>query len=135
MNNTLIDTSVWVDFINGKTTSRTTHLEELIKIGGKNIFICPIILQEVLQGIKFDSQYLKLKKILSSYHFLEIDHKQSAIETAELYRELRKKGITIRKINDCMIAHYALFFDLELCHNDSDFDLISQALPLKTVKF
>lgn len=62
---------------------------------------------------------------------IEIDPTVAAIEAANLYRELRKKGVTIRKPNDCLIAVYALHFNVELCHNDSDFDFIAAHSALK----
>jgi len=55
----------------------------------------------------------------------------SPIEAAELYSSLRQKGVTIRKPNDCLIAIYALHFEREICHNDSDFELIAQNSSLK----
>lgn len=50
-----------------------------------------------------------------------------------LYRSLRKKAITIRRSNDCLIAAYALHFDVEVCHSDRDFDLIASGTALKVV--
>jgi predicted nucleic acid-binding protein len=55
----------------------------------------------------------------------------AAVGAAKLYRNLRKKGITIRKPNDCLIAYYAITNDIELVHNDSDFDLIAENSTLK----
>jgi predicted nucleic acid-binding protein len=48
------------------------------------------------------------------------------------YRSLRKKGLTIRKSNDCLIAFYAIEFSIPLVHLDNDFDLISSHSKLKT---
>jgi predicted nucleic acid-binding protein len=50
---------------------------------------------------------------------------------ADLYRDLRKRGATIQKANDCLIAHYALLADMTLLHTDSDFDLIANHTELK----
>ncbi|TAG59706.1 MAG: hypothetical protein EAZ26_14390 [Runella slithyformis] len=60
-----------------------------------------------------------------------MDLRAAAINAAQLYRGLRKKGVTIRKPNDCLIAYYALHFNIELCHNDVDFDLIAAHNNLK----
>jgi predicted nucleic acid-binding protein len=48
-----------------------------------------------------------------------------------LYRHLRKKGITIRKSKDCLIASYAIITDMDLLHNDSDFTQIAKESELK----
>jgi predicted nucleic acid-binding protein len=47
---------------------------------------------------------------------------------------LRKKGITIRKQNDCLIASYAIHNNIQIFHKDHDFELISQETKLKIYK-
>jgi predicted nucleic acid-binding protein len=56
-----------------------------------------------------------------------------AEEAAKLYRELRKKGITVRKPNDCLIATYAIRNNIALLQDDKDFRLIAQHSKLKIV--
>lgn len=65
---------------------------------------------------------------------MEYHRVEAALATAELYANLRKKGTTIRKPNDCLIAAFALHFEVELCHNDRDFDLIASHTSLKIWK-
>jgi predicted nucleic acid-binding protein len=48
-----------------------------------------------------------------------------------IYRILRKKGITIRKQNDCLIASYAILNNIQIFHKDHDFELISHETKLK----
>ncbi len=67
-------------------------------------------------------------------NFLNLDGYFVAEEAAKIYRTLRKKGITIRKPNDCIIAFYAIHFNLKLVHNDSDFDKIAKHTKLKIHK-
>jgi predicted nucleic acid-binding protein len=52
----------------------------------------------------------------------------------DLYRHLRKKGITIRKSVDCLIASYAILEDMYILHNDSDFMQIARESKLKIYK-
>jgi predicted nucleic acid-binding protein len=63
------------------------------------------------------------------------DPYEMAIEAANLYRNLRIKGITIRKPNDCLIASYAIKNNVLLLHDDKDFQFIIQNSNLKTVDF
>ena len=93
-----------------------------------------IIVQEVLQGVKSDSQYRDIKSHFYTLPSLPEPTFETYTTAAQLYRSLRKKGVTIRKANDCLIACYAIHFSLELCHNDSDFDLISENSSLKIWK-
>lgn len=126
----LIDTSVWVDYIKGIIDKRTDFLDGHIS-NNYPVLICPTVLQETLQGIRIDADYKKIKNILLSYTMLEIEPVEAAIGAADLYRSLRKKGVTIRKSNDCLIAHFAIFHNVPLLHNDTDFDLIASGSDLK----
>jgi predicted nucleic acid-binding protein len=49
----------------------------------------------------------------------------------DLYRGLRKQGITIRKPYDWLIASYAILEDMYLFHNDSDFRQMENNSTLK----
>ena len=55
-----------------------------------------------------------------------------AFEAANLYRDLRKKGITIRKPNDCLIAIYAIKNEISILHDDKDFTNIAAFSGLQT---
>ena len=56
------------------------------------------------------------------------------VRAAKIYRTLRRKGITIRKSNDCIIAATALEHHCQLLHNDRDFTPIAEHFPLKILK-
>jgi predicted nucleic acid-binding protein len=130
----LVDTSVWIDWLNKKrvnmwqTTMLETHVQQQ-----RPIFITAVVLQEVLQGIREDRLYEGVKRILSSMILLTLDPVEAAIGAADLYQSLRKKGVTIRKPNDCLIAYYALAHNLPVLHNDVDFDQIARHSSLRVV--
>jgi predicted nucleic acid-binding protein len=125
----LFDSSVWVDYRKGVVSAQTDLLDQ--ELNDVFVCICPVIVQEVLQGVRLDTEFEDLKNDFKGLNMLEINPVAAAINAAQLYRGLRKKGVTIRKPNDCLIAHYALHFDMELCHNDADFDLIAAHTNLK----
>ncbi len=129
----LVDTSIWVDYLNGVIDVRTDFLNDHI-LNGSPVLTCPVVIQETLQGIREDVHYRRVKTILLSYTMLVMDPLEGAIGASDLYRTLRKKGVTIRKSNDCLIAHYAMTHYVPLLHNDSDFDLIASKSELKTVE-
>jgi len=130
----LFDTSVWIDFLNNKNTPEANLLVQYIE-EDKQVLLVPIIVQEILQGIRDDHKYLQIKDSLSYFTILESPAIQAAVGAADLYRLLRKKGVTIRKSNDCLIAYYALTFSCILVHADSDFDKISKHTGLNIKKF
>ncbi|MDT4862674.1 Ribonuclease VapC15 [compost metagenome] len=126
----IFDTSVWIDFLNKKKTAEATLLEEYISLDGE-VLLVPVILQEILQGIRDDTVYARIKETLSFFTLLELPAYESAVGAADLYRSLRKEGITIRKSNDCAIAFYAIRFSVRVIHTDRDFDEISKQSALK----
>ena len=129
----IFDTSVWIDFLRNKSNPPSNLLTSYIEKNDQ-VLLIPTILQEVLQGIRDDAQYQHIKEILSYFTTLQLPPIQAAVGAAELYRSLRKKGLTIRKSNDCLIAFYAIEFSTPLVHLDNDFDLISKHTKLKTWK-
>lgn len=128
----LVDTSVWIDALNGKKNPRSELLSKLID-DNANIVLCPVIIQEILQGINNDKHFEQVKDNLAGFEVLEIDPVEAAYGAAELYRKGRKEGITIRKSNDCLIAFYAILCKATLLHNDGDFDKIAKFSELKVL--
>jgi predicted nucleic acid-binding protein len=131
MNQAIIfDTSIWIELIQRKDTEKALLLRNYIS-GNKQLWLTPTIVQEVLQGSRNIQEFERLKNSLLGYHCLMLNPVDAAIKAAQLYSSLRQKGVTIRKPNDCLIASYAIHFNVEICHNDSDFDLIAQNTSLK----
>jgi len=127
----LVDTSVWIDFFTNRPAGHVEALSKFIE-DGDNIATCGIVLAEVLQGIKKDAEYKKTKELFSSIIYVPMQ-RSTFIKSADIYRELRKKGVTISKSLDCMIASLALENDIYLLDNDQDFDYIEQYFELKRI--
>jgi len=127
----LVDTSVWIDFFAGRDQSHVEKLERLI-FEDEDIALCGIIVTEILQGIADDTAYRRVRRHLSPLIMLPMPD-TVFVEAANIYRKLRKKGITIRKSNDCIIAATALEHSCALLHNDRDFLPISENFRLRVV--
>jgi predicted nucleic acid-binding protein len=119
----LIDTSVWIDFFNGVDSDNVNVFNYYLE-NDFPIFICPVIIQEILQGIKSEKEYRQVKEYLFALNVLNDDDIEAAMGAVKIYRKLREKGITIRKSNDCLIAYYAIKYSLKILHRDRDFDNI-----------
>jgi predicted nucleic acid-binding protein len=133
MNQTIIfDTSIWIELIQRKDTEKALLLRNYIS-ENRQLWLTPTIVQEVLQGSRNIQEFERLKNSLLGYRCLLMNPIDAAIKAAQLYSSLRQKGVTIRKPNDCLIASYAIHFNVEICHNDSDFDLIAQNSSLKII--
>ncbi|MBI3511685.1 MAG: PIN domain nuclease [Bacteroidetes bacterium] len=126
----MVDTSVWIDAINGVKNKQSKLLHELIE-DDAGVVLCPVIIQEILQGIKSDQEYKLVKENIFGFEIISLDPVEVAVGAAELFREMRKKGITIRKSNDCTIAYYAIKSNSTLLHKDNDFLRIARHTNLK----
>lgn len=130
MERLIFDTSVWIGFFRKDGNAGSILLKDTLS-SDSDPLICPIIIQEILQGIKEDNQYNVVRESLLALPILHANQLDACIGAASIYRSLRKVGVTIRKPNDCLIAWYALEFDLVLVHNDHDFDQIGLHFPLQ----
>jgi predicted nucleic acid-binding protein len=125
----LVDTSVWIDYFNGQKTWQTDLLENLLS--DVPIIMGDLILTEILQGFRSDNDYKTAKSFLSALPFHRMGGYQVAVQSAQNYRTLRKKGVTVRKTIDVVIGTYCILEDLTLLHDDRDFDPMVLHLSLK----
>lgn len=93
--------------------------------------ICPIILQEILQGMKTDVEVQKISHFFNFLPQLKADPYVVAFGAAEIYRNCRKMGITVRKSQDCQIAFFSNLEEIPLLHDDKDFVNIGKAVDLQ----
>ena len=128
----LVGTSVWIDFFAGRNLPHVDVLEQCI-LENEDLALCGIILTEILQGIADDTTHRRVRRYLSPLIMLPMPE-TVFVRAADIYRKLRKKGITIRKSNDCIIAATVLEHHCRLLHNDKDFDPTQRHFPLKVVK-
>ncbi|MCB9040239.1 MAG: PIN domain nuclease [Lewinellaceae bacterium] len=130
----LVDTSVWIQFFNGVESPQAEYLRQSVQ-DDQPLFLCPTIIQEVLQGIRSDKDYENVKDSLLAFPVPNWNPMEAAIAAAQLYRGLRKKGITIRKSNDCLIAAFAQRFDMAILHSDRDFSIMAEQRIIRVVSF
>lgn len=126
-----VDSSVWIDYFNGRITKQTNILDSLV--GAELIIVGDIILTEVLQGFRRDKDFNKARELLGCFIFKEMLGMDIAVESAKNYRILRKKGVTVRKTIDVIIATFCVENDLSLLHSDKDFKVMEKHLALKVV--
>ena len=127
----LVDTSVWIDYLNGVQSKHTDSLDAGIVEG--IVVIGDLIFLEILQGIRGDRDYRKTKQTLMTLEQYELFGKGMAEKCAENYRALRKKGITVRKTTDVIIATFCIEQRIPLLFLDRDFIPFVDHLDLLSV--
>lgn len=99
----LVDTSAWVDFLNGHPSKECAALASLIA-SDEEICTCGVIVSEVFQGLKQDKGCKDLERMFRKLVFLEPSSVQAYLRAADIYRSLRRLGHTVRSTIDCLIA-------------------------------
>lgn len=130
----VVDTTVWIDFFHGVETPEDFHLQQLIA-GGRSLALTDLIFCEILQGIRREAEYERIRRLLLLYPILRMERLTTFEHAAQIYRFCRRRGLTVRKTIDCLIAALCVEEDVELFHKDADFDAIAHVAPLKVHHF
>lgn len=125
----VVDSSVWIDYFTGNNTPEADHLDSLL--GQELIAIGDLVLTEVLQGFRADKDFRKARDLLLSFHVVNMLDTTIALKSAANFRALRKRGLTVRKTVDSIIATYCIENRLPLLHSDKDFQPFHKHLNLK----
>ena len=127
----LVDSSVWVDYFRGIVTPQTDKLDLLL--GQEVLATGDLIVAEVLQGFDTDHEFKSAQRLLTLLLVVEMGGLEIALQTAKNCRVLRRRGVTIRKTIDTIIATRCIESGYELLHSNRDFDPFAAYLGLKVV--
>jgi predicted nucleic acid-binding protein len=127
----IVDTTVWVDYLNGITTLEVEWLDresERQRLGLLDLTVC-----EVLQGVSTDAAASQVLRTLRRFEIFDTGGIAFAEAAARNYRSLRARGRTVRKTIVCLIATFCLEQSHALLHCDRDFDPFEDVLGLQVV--
>ena len=127
----LVDTSIWIDFFNGQFDTYIEKFENIIK--KEIILIGDLIRIEILQGFKSDKDYEVAKNLLYEYEQVSLVSNETSELSISMYRDLRHKGITIKKTIDTIIASYCILNEIPLLTKDKDFLYYSEYFNLELI--
>ena len=128
----IVDSTVWIDYFNGLENPQTDYLDQIVD--RTPILVGDLILAEVLQGFRDDSDFEEARRAFSKYIQVGMVNPVLALQSARNYRLLRRKGITVRKTIDSLIATYCIENEHDLLHNDNDYDGYEKHLRLRVVR-
>ena len=124
----VVDSSVWIDFFNGVSTPEVDRLDALL--GVTPLAIGDLILVEVIQGFRNERDVATARQLFRSLALLPLLGGSNPWKAAENYRQLRRKGITVRKTIDGIIATACIEANLPLLFSDRDFQPYVEHLGL-----
>jgi predicted nucleic acid-binding protein len=127
---TIVDTSVWIDFLEGGEHWTKERLKE--KLGNReSLLYTEMILLEIIQGVRSKEGRERIEKEFSNL-VLASQKRSTTLLAAEIYQELQRKGFRIRSIIDCLIAATAIEMGATVLHKDRDFEVIAGHYPIIT---
>ncbi|MCY7408425.1 MAG: PIN domain nuclease [Alkalinema sp. CAN_BIN05] len=115
----IVDSSVWIDYFNGRDTAQTNKLDDLLS--SEAVGLGDLILVEVLQGFREDKDYQIAKQLLTALTVFNLLGSDIAVKSANHFRSLRKRGVTVRKTADVVIATFCIENNYPLLFSDKDF--------------
>ncbi len=128
----LVDTSVWVDFLRGADSPQRHRLHDLIE-DEQQLATTGIVLTEVLQGIHRERDLAAVRERLLRLPVYHPRGVETWLHAAELFRTCRRRGATVRRTVDCVIAAICIEHELVLLHKDADFDRIASCSRLRVL--
>jgi predicted nucleic acid-binding protein len=128
----LVDSSVWIGFLNGVDSAEAAFLAVCIA-EDRPLTIPGLVRTEVLLGARTEADALRVSRSLSAYPLVPEPMPSDYDRAAMIYRTCRGRGLAIRSAVDCLIAQLCLRDDYALLAKDRDFDAISSAFPLRRV--
>ena len=100
----LVDSSVWIDYFNGRRTPETDYLDALL--GNDVAATGDLILVEVLQGFRDDAELAAARDAMSRLPSFDLLGRERVDRAAGRYRALRAVGVTPRKTVDVVIGSF-----------------------------
>jgi predicted nucleic acid-binding protein len=124
----VVDSSVWIDFLNGNATPEVGRLSSLL--GTEPLLVGDVILLEVLQGVRSEADAQRVEAALRRFDIVPMLGPELAVMAAAHYRRLRGVGITVRKTIDMIIGTFCIARGHALLTADRDFAPMGRHLGL-----
>lgn len=117
-----VDSSVWIDYFRGRATPHTQTLDTLLDDSANELVLLDLVLMEVLRGFVHDREHRLARERLRALSIATAGGEAVALRAADIYREQRRRGVTVRSPIDLMVAAWCMEHGCALLHGDRDFD-------------
>jgi predicted nucleic acid-binding protein len=119
----LVDSSIWIA-VEHRRIQLADHVSE-----DEFVATCPTVMLEVLRGTRDEARYAAARKFLLDAEMLDSPTPRVRFEeAARIYLKCRSVGIT-PDVPDCLVAACAIWHDVPILHQDSDFDMMARVIP------
>jgi predicted nucleic acid-binding protein len=125
----VVDTSVWIDFFDGRFTPQSTWLDNAL--GKESLAVADLIVGEVLRGFATEREQETARKALAAFRNYRIGGLDLVLESAGHQRLLREKGESVPGELKCLIATFCISWKLPLLHSDPGYEPFERHLGLQ----
>jgi predicted nucleic acid-binding protein len=126
----LVDTSAWIEFMRKSGHPVHLTLKRLLRERA-SIATTEVVIMEVLAGLRTGADHARMRVLLLGLPRVRIRGLPDFEGAADLYRACRRRGDTVRKLIDCLIAAVAIRERVSVLHNDRDYDVLARHSKLK----
>jgi predicted nucleic acid-binding protein len=123
----LVDTSAWIEFLRDTGSPACAEVDRLL---GADIAVTDAVVMEVMAGARDERHLHNLRALLGRAKLLRAET-ADYLMAAQLYRQCRQRGETVRRLIDCLIGAVAVRDDVPVLHHDVDFDVLARHTALK----
>jgi predicted nucleic acid-binding protein len=124
----LIDSSAWIEFLRRTGSPANRRVADLLR---REIATTDPVRMELLAGARDESHLSDLRRLLARATLLPTESGDYE-RAAALYRTCRRRGETVRRLIDCLIAAVAIRNEIAVLHADGDFDVLARHTELQT---
>jgi hypothetical protein len=125
----IVDSSTWIDYFKGEDLPHAARLDEALR-EQEDLLTIGLIVTEVLQGFRSDPEFERARAVLEIVPMIR-PTLDGHVRAANLYRTLRRKGVTVGGATDCIIAQVCLDYGTELLSSDRGFERIAKNTALR----
>lgn len=127
----VLETSAIIEYLRATGSAVDRTVGQYLDDAAIELAITEVVLMELLAGGRDEQRAADLGDQLAQFRMLRLEPLQGYEDAAAIYRTARRRGITIRKMTDCLIAVPVIKAGASLLHADADFDRIAQVAPLR----
>lgn len=127
----LLDSSTWIEYLRGTGSHAAEVVEELLQRPDEIATTEPVVM-EILAGATDEAGLHALENLTSGLTTLPLDPRTDYHDAARIFRAARRRGLTVRRLTDCLVAAVALRHDVPVVHRDNDFEVIASVTTLRT---
>lgn len=123
----LVDSSAWIEYLRATGSPANTEVRRLLRDEPAAVATTEPVIMELLAGATDDRALDRLDTLTAGLPLLTVDATSDYRDAALVYRSVRRRGGTVRKLAGCLIGVVAARTGAVLVHRDRDLESAQHA--------